>query len=214
MSCHSFDPTIATKINKSLESKTNGFEGCKNCDFAGFYGAIYSPEQFCGDCELKYYPERFNGCRFCGRAGKNRSVCWTCELGVNDWVFNLFYNKNKASKTTLSLFVQSKDETNNKELWYIIQKVVFNIVEHRPDLIIPVSINERWNCTYNWNGFRINNGTCIQLDPFKLKKFIDIRDLTAHNSCEVINRELQKLGIFINDAIQIHDEVHVPNNSS
>lgn len=66
----------------------NGLQGCSRpeCSFSGFYLCPYSPEGFCEECEIKYYPDRFNGCMFCRRPVEHYKCCDECGDGFKFWV--------------------------------------------------------------------------------------------------------------------------------
>src|ERR1700722_12006380 len=81
-----------------------GLQCCKNypesCDFFGFFGYRYSGEGLCKECELKDFPLRFSGCKFCGKAIKKRFACLSCTDGFSDWLFDLFYRPDVHSPST------------------------------------------------------------------------------------------------------------------
>src|SRR5205814_4778745 len=95
--------------NRARMENVDGFQGCANlgkgCDFEGYYLCSYSEEGLCKKCELKTYPDRFTGCGFCGKANQYTSFCWSCQRHFKKWLFDLFYNKNKYSKSTNSCHV-------------------------------------------------------------------------------------------------------------
>jgi len=89
------------KMNYSIDSqraKKNGFEGCanypKSCNFSGYYLAEYSKEGLCKECEIKKFPERFQGCVFCLNPQKYTGACFYCEVGFREWcVSHLTFRK-------------------------------------------------------------------------------------------------------------------------
>lgn len=188
---------------KPQTKKMDGSQGCKNvgisCDFKGYYLCKYSPEGFCLDCEMKMFPDRFSGCGFCGKAIRGSSYCAGCKGNFCDWLFDLFYNKNENSKSTIQYFAsQSDDETNDWKLWSIVQKGINGIVNHYSKNKIPVREFVKPK-PYNgasvasqWPGFYTNNGTYVKIDPFELKSKICISDITWVNAKSIMLRELKK----------------------
>jgi hypothetical protein len=191
---------------RSKVSRANGFQGCVNfgngCNFGGFYLATYSPEGYCSECELKYSPDKFHGCCFCGKAIEYGGACWGCEEGLSEWLFNLFYNKNENSRSTNSIFaIATPDETNDWDLW---QRVSNGIHCLKDELYksSDVKVRQLASLDNNWPGFRAENNSWYKPDPFTLNDNIDISDITWDNRSQVLLRELEKKGIYLNQEIQ------------
>lgn len=73
---------IATE---SRLNKTDGFQGCVNCNDGGYYLQQYSKEVYCQYCEIKNFPERFRGC-ICCRLPLWESylvICSVCQSGID-----------------------------------------------------------------------------------------------------------------------------------
>lgn len=143
-------------------------------------------------------------CNFC-HTPSYLTICWGCQRGFGDWLFNLFYNKNKRSRSTRSIYaLKTIDETNNWNLWQSvsigIHIIVTNISPNKSPLVIKKSIKK--SNSKDWPGFCIGANKRIKPDPFELKKYIDITDIKWENKDTVLRRELIKLGIYIDDLNQ------------
>jgi len=130
------------------------------------------------------------------------------------WAFDLFYNKNSSSLSTSSCFaIKSVNETDNWDLWqYVgigIHCLKSEIPKNKMDVNRPVRVFETAGINNNWPGFYIGDNSWIKLDPFELKTYIDINDINWDNKSIVLNRELEKIGIFLYDEIQIKDPRHM-----
>lgn len=196
---------------KAKVEKTDGFQGCSNlgngCNFTGFYLARYSPEGLCTNCELEKFPERFKGCCFCGKVIHHGAACWGCKEGVSEWILNLFYNKNKDSKTTTSIFaVPSPDETNDWKLWQIIT-IGIHCLGDTLKYFSCVRIFELAGLRDEWPGFYVGNNEnkFYKPNPYDLKEGIDISDINWDNKVSVIKRELEKKGFHIDKEIQYQE---------
>lgn len=113
----------------SLYEESNRFSSCVNYDKGCKYGKILMhsnpPGELCDDCELKQFPKTYHGCCFCRKTIRFGQMCNTCRPGFEKWLFNLFYNKNKNSKSTSSHFeIPNDSETNNWELWLNVSSVI------------------------------------------------------------------------------------------
>jgi hypothetical protein len=191
------------KINRNC-----GFEGCANlgkgCDFHGVYLYTYSPEGLCDNCEFKEFPERYHGCCFCRKALKFGLICYNCRKCFQKWAFDLFYNKNERSRSTNSCFaLKTDDETNDWNLWQCVSNGIHRLTNHSiPKL--PFLIHERSSINNNhWPGFHLGNLQWRKFDPFHLKKSICIKDIKWDNSEDILQRELDKLGINIYNDVQV-----------
>lgn len=194
--------------DKCRHEKIHGFQGCKNygkgCDFGGYYLAQYSPEGLCDACERTAYPERFNGCACCRRPQKNPGFCMECRMGISEWLFHLFYNKNPKSKTTSSCYITGIDETNDWKLGQIISIGTHSVCSNYDEKLIrsafaPHSHLERWP------GF-FAGGHRWFIPKITDKFQIDISDINWDNKNTVILRELEKNGIFLYEEIQFRDK--------
>lgn len=191
---------------KSRAERTDGFQACvnfqKGCDFGGFYLARYSPEGYCDDCEIKAFPQRYHGCCFCGKVIKYGSACWGCLEGVSQWLFNLFYNKNENSKSTTSIFaLVTPDETNDWERWSQISIGIHSAKDcfyHGS----KVTNSKKGGLTNEWPGFRISDNEWYKPNPYDLKEGIDLSGITWENKTDVIKRELEKKGIYLEKEYQ------------
>jgi len=191
----------------SKQKKTNGFEGCANygkgCDFRGFYCYKYSKEGLCDDCERKIFPERYSGCGFCGYMLKYGGFCMGCKNGFQEWLFNLFYNKNKFSKSTsMILEIPGPNETDDWKLWQTVGNGIYVVIS-KSEAKFPVRIFQNNKFDSDWPGFYVGNNKHIRLDPFKLKSKINISDINWDNRDKIISRELQKLGICPFEDVQV-----------
>lgn len=177
------------------------------CDYYGFYPTEYIAEDLCDDCELKQYPEKFYGCYFCGKAIRYNIACWGCQKGFEDWAFDLFYNKNHNSRSTISCFaIKTDNETNNWNLWQDVGNGIHCLISSIPtgkNIKHPIRIFEIDRLNNNWPGFYEGNDRWLIPNPFQLKENIDIQDITWENGCIVLNRELEKNDIYIYDGFQI-----------
>lgn len=218
-------PEYDSEIQKMIyashckNSRSSGFQGCANlkkgCNFRGFYLCTYSEEGLCSDCELKTFPNRYKGCASCGKAVRYSIFCHGCENGFKEWLFDLFYNKNKNSKSTSSCFaIKTKDETDDWKLWSNIGIGTHCIVS-KYDPVLPVRhLNKGDMFNDVWPGFHIGNDQYVKPDPFELKSKICISDITWENKHIVLIRELNKLGIFPYSLIQLvqADKETIKNN--
>lgn len=187
---------------------TGGFQGCANlgkgCDFRGFYLYRYSNEGLCDECELKTFPDRYKGCASCGKAVKYTVFCRACQCGLADWLFNLFYNKNKNSLSTTSCFaIKTDDETNIWPLWQRVGTGIHCITQkYKPEL--PMRHRKESSMFDDiWPGFHQGDDKYVKPDPFILKAKIQIQDITWENKELVLIRELNKLKIYPHSAVQM-----------
>ena len=189
--------------------RTDGFQGCKNygygCDFGGFYLACYSCEGLCANCELKQFPDRFNGCPFCGYVIRHSTFCWECDHSFSEWLFNVFYNKNPSSRSTMSIFdIKNDNETNDWNLWLcVITGIRFLIIHNTHGVPFRHMEFAYLSPSKQWKGFHTGNEQFTWIDPFEFKKHVDISDITWDNKEDVLMRELKKNGIRIYEEIQI-----------
>lgn len=194
--------------SRCRDSRTGGFQGCANlgkgCDFAGFYLCRYSDEGLCSRCELKTFPGRYKGCASCGKAVRHSVFCYGCEKGFREWLFNLFYNKNKNSRSNSSCFaIKTDDETDDWSLWSNIG-IGTHCVVNKYDPVLPVRhLTEGKLFDDVWPGFHVGNDKYLKPDPFDLKLKISIQDITWDNKETVLLRELNKLGIHPYDSVQM-----------
>jgi hypothetical protein len=79
------------RVVDSSYKKINGFEGCKLCDYSGFYCCTYSLDGLCHNCEFKQHPELSETCSRCeGIIFHSSSITrkWTFEsdlIGDEKW---------------------------------------------------------------------------------------------------------------------------------
>jgi hypothetical protein len=179
--------------------RTGGFEGCANfgkgCDFGGYYLCKYSKEGLCMECELEKYPERFNGCRFCGKAGYSTFFCRECKEGFKNWMIKLFYDNQKDNKI--------KMESKKDSLLEIIKKGSYLMTCQHPEKLMHLRVKELTKLYDVWPGFHLGNNKHLIPDPLELSKKIDISDITSENCSDVMLRELKKINIFPFEDIQI-----------
>lgn len=189
-------------LSKTNECMNIG-NGCENTNNT----YKLSPEGYCLICELKIFPDRYTGCGFCGSVvgSKHSLYCAGCKDQFCNWLIDLFYNKNKKSKSTMKSFAnQSEDETNSWKLWSIIQKGSQSIVDHKISDKFPVRVFAKSKSgNHIWPGFYLNDGNNIIIDPFELKSRICIDDINWNNSKTIMLRELERNNIFPHDLVQI-----------
>jgi hypothetical protein len=187
------------KMKASINGKknrTNGFEGCKKCDFDGFYLCTYSREGLCDDCEYKEFPERFRGCLFCRRVlPMQLSICFECQSGFQSW-----------------LWCMAKGQEWNPKEYYAssdtITQGIFEYLEHHDmyrnfkAFILPHTNKWTDKWTEQWPGFYRGNNQWRIPTLDEMKNF-DTSDITWENKAQVIKRELAKLSISIFSDIQI-----------
>lgn len=102
-------------VLRARESRTHGFQGCVNqaiCGEHGFYGAVYSKEGFCDDCNLERFPSRFAACRFCRIPSKKyvdavmSDSCVSCGSQAEELIVKKFAAPG-GDEHTLSVFAHS-----------------------------------------------------------------------------------------------------------
>ncbi len=179
-------------MSSAIEGKLNrdsGFEGCKECDFKGFYFCPYSKEGLCEECEVKRFPERFHGCLFCRTYRKYSGVCLDCTSDIQQWF----------------RCMAEGEEYNPKEYDPLCNNVtmgMFSLLNEKKYQIQIPFINIERDPFAKWPGFYCGNQKW-KIPVFK-KEQIDVSDITRKNGAQVVERELEKLGIHIFSEIQMN----------
>ena len=177
-SSYSSDCYKAQKAEQCAIDRIHGFEGCSrdDCDFDGFYLCKYSPEGYCTDCEIKCFPERFHGCLFCRRPQECGLCCLSCRTGFVDWIMKNTNIKNSHAPYELISSVYNRNHIVKKEF------------------IIPEQKG-----FHTWPGFYIGNNEWT-IEDIKMET---TEEITRNNCHQVLERLLEKHGIFIYADIQI-----------
>lgn len=152
-------------------------------------------------------PDRYTGCGFCGKMIQHSSFCWSCERHFEKWLFDLFYNKNKRSKSTTNYSATKSDnETNDWKLWCNISQGCHRFVsaysyKHR----FPVREFVEPKMDEPWKGFNIGDkpDEYVVIDPFELKSKICFDDIGKIDGKTFMLRELEKNGIDPYSVIKI-----------
>jgi hypothetical protein len=118
---------------RSAKDRTDGFQGCKLCDFDGFYLCRYSPEGLCKKCEVKHFPERFHACLFCRRPQQYGGSCLTCSSSFGEWVERTVHS------------------TTGKDIQHILQQAAHRLSSEGG--LDNKFINRDSTLSSNWEGF-------------------------------------------------------------
>jgi hypothetical protein len=175
--------------SRCKQKRTGGFQGCTNlgngCDFKGFYLCKYSPEGLCTSCELEQFHDRYHGCCSCRKAIKLGSFCEGCEHGIRRWLRFLFIENIKVHSSTISIGISGLLRSKKQDLGVL--------VDEFPEM------------SDKWPGFHVGGLKWLNPDLLLLKNKINISDIGWDNKCEVLERELIKLGIDVCGEQQIFD---------
>lgn len=193
--------------DKARQNKTGGYEGCRNfkgnggtdkCDTSGYYCATYSPEGLCFEC---MHPEDVHGCSSCRKIIRSYiKSCCSCFMGFYKWALELFSpdsNPNVKSKRAIHDGILALHRIEKT-----MQVYGEKIPEELKSDVIPAIGSEKPDDKDVWPGFYCGDQKWIQLNALEYKSKIDTSDITSDNKCLVLNRELNKIGIFLYKTIQ------------
>lgn len=142
-------------------------------------------QKLCSQCELTTYPERFHACASCRKPIRYTIFCWGCKDGLSKWLSELFSTE------------------DNKDNWKMRQLIDIGIhciafipakSKMKPMFLIEPELSDPWP------GFYAGEDKWIM--PAISKDQIDISDINWDNKDAVINRELEKNGIYLYEDIQ------------
>jgi hypothetical protein len=86
------DKTVCVKCKRSEKNMT----GSNKNSLSGVN--IFSREQMCIDCEIRYFPIRFHGCGFCKRPIREKFSCSICADGFVNWIKDVIQPLGTTSK--------------------------------------------------------------------------------------------------------------------
>ena len=120
-------------VLNARNSRRDGFQGCANqatCGEHGFYGAAYSKEGFCDNCNLERFPSRFIACLFCRTPSKKyvdavtSNSCLSCDSQAEELIVKKFTAADGAGRTNRHTLEIGARTAMNQANYTVVRKFI------------------------------------------------------------------------------------------